>query len=68
MSQNKITEVPQNVKTILEKDILCWSWEESETIQDYLQKNDLYPKVPTEPRQPEELPCFWERRGITTGC
>lgn len=61
-------QIPNYIKKVLSKSVLDWSLDEIEIIVKYQQDNNLYPKVPTEPREPQELPCFWEQRGVTSSC
>jgi len=61
----KMLDIPDNISALLEIDVMSWSFEQMAEFSDWQLENDVFPSDQVEQyREPEELPCFWERRGL----
>jgi len=60
--------IPNNISKLLSLGIMNWSHDQMAEFSAWQIKEDVFPSYQDNYREPEELPCFWERRGLSIGC
>ena len=57
--------IPDNISKLLKLGMMNWSFDQMTEFSCWQNKENVFSDSPVECREPEELPCFWERRGLS---